>query len=426
MSSVGPAHRAAKSAESTSAGRILVADPDKGIARTLAAVLTTDNLETEFVCSVYDAARKLRAEVWDLLIADMGLGTGDTTLVQRARELSPRTLVLVTTGVGSLESALAAMRSGAFGYLVKPVDVEEMRLTVKRGLDFRKLEFELAQRVRQLEAAEAHARHLAGELQDRVAAATAELRTRLEELDAANVQLVQTQEDHDRFVAMVAHEMRGPLNPIISYAQLAKRPNTSGEQLTRYMDIIVDHGFRLNRMVDDLQTATRLRTGHFALQRMQVDVVEEVKQIVEQFQTATPGRVFRLNLPAQAVLAWVDKDRIIQAVRNLLDNAVKYSAEGGAVEVSVGSESGTLRIDVRDYGAGIPESEMDHIFEAFTRLGKRTEVTGSGLGLFITRGIVSAHGGELTVANGSGPERARGAIFTISIPTSAGLVAGEK
>ena len=98
----------------------------------------------------------------------------------------------------------------------------------------------------------------------------------------------------------------------------------------------------------------------------------------------------------------VDKDRILQAVRNLLDNAVKYSAEGGAVDVTVWQDAHDAYIRVQDYGAGIPESEMARIFEAFTRLEKRPEVSGSGLGLYITRGIASAHGGELAVRNGDG------------------------
>ena len=89
----------------------------------------------------------------------------------------------------------------------------------------------------------------------------------MEALDAANQQLRAAQEQHHTFVAMVAHEMRGPLGPIMNYAMLAKRPAVTPEKRDEYMDIIVEHANRMNRLVDDLQTATRLSTGRFSLQR---------------------------------------------------------------------------------------------------------------------------------------------------------------
>ena len=131
------------------------------------------------------------------------------------------------TGYATLESALRAFRRGVYDYLIKPIDVEELRMTLARALERGRLRHELAARVRELEVAHAAARDFntssarAGRSQ-----ATAELRQKVEELDEANRQLKLAQEQHDRFVAMVAHEMRGPLNPIINYAQLAKRPTS--------------------------------------------------------------------------------------------------------------------------------------------------------------------------------------------------------
>src|SRR5262249_19669867 len=99
----------------------------------------------------------------------------------------------------------------------------------------------------------------------------------------------------------------------------------------------------------------------------------------------------------------------------LVDNAVKYSAEGGDVGVRLWQDGQRVCISVSDHGAGIPPEEIPRIFEAFTRLNKESEISGSGLGLYITRGIVTAHGGNLSVSNGSGNERMRGAIFTIEL-----------
>ncbi|HLZ22798.1 MAG TPA: hybrid sensor histidine kinase/response regulator [Ktedonobacterales bacterium] len=401
-------------------GHILVVDADESLARTVSAVLRHEGYAVTTVFTLSEAVALLRDSSFDLLLAELRPedGAGENTLAH-LRSLAPAALVIVLARFATFESALRALRAGAYDYLLKPVDVDELRLTVARGLEHRRLERELAARVRDLEAAHASERTFTARLQQQVDEATAELQRQVAALDGANHQLHLAQEEHDRFVAMVAHEMRGPLNPIINFAQLAKRPGLPRESLEHYADIIVENAFRLNRLIDDLQTATRLSTGHFTLRRQQEDVALAVETVVDTFRATIHNRRVTLDRPAGPLFAEVDRDRVEQAVRNLIDNAAKYSAEDGAIEVSVWGDGTSAHVRVRDYGAGIPETEMARIFEAFTRLEKRTEVAGSGLGLYITRGIVEAHGGNLTVSNGSGTERARGAIFTITLPLAA-------
>jgi signal transduction histidine kinase len=271
--------------------------------------------------------------------------------------------------------------------------------------------------VRDLETAHAAARDFSRRLQEQVEEATVELRRKVDELDEANRQLQQTQEQHDRFVAMVAHEMRGPLNPIINYAQLAKRPAALQDgALGRYMDIIVEHAFRLNRMVDDLQTATHLSTGRFSLRIEPFDLNVAVGELVDSFAASVRERRFAFTRPDEAVLLDADRDRIVQAVRNLIDNAVKYSAENGAIDIGVAADSDSATITVGDYGAGISDEDMQRIFEPFIRGTNENDVSGSGLGLYITRGIVAQHHGTLDVTNRSGKHRIQGAIFSIRLP----------
>lgn len=399
---------------------ILVVDADESVARTVSAVLRHEGYGVVTAFSLVDATALLAKSTFDLLLADLRPedGAGENTLA-RLRALAPAALVIVLARFATFESALRTLRAGAYDYLLKPVDVDELRLVVARGLEHRRLEYELAARVHDLEAAQARERTFTAVLQQQVREATMELQRQVGALDGANQQLHAAQEEHDRFVAMVAHEMRGPLNPIINFAQLAKRPGLPRESLEHYADIIVENAFRLNRLIDDLQTATRLSTGHFTLRRRQEDVAQAVETVVDNFRATIHDRRISLERPETPLVAEVDRDRLEQAVRNLIDNAAKYSADDGAIEVSVWSDDTHAYVRVRDYGAGIPESEMVRIFEAFTRLEKRTEVAGSGLGLYITRGIVEAHGGSLTVSNGSGTERARGAIFTVMLPLMA-------
>jgi signal transduction histidine kinase len=401
-----------------SSGHILVVDNDRGIALTIAAILRHDGYRVSTAFSYQDAETLLQREPIDLLLVD--LRSSDEVsgrLVRPVLTLSPDLVVMVMIRFTSFDSALYALRAGAYDYLVKPVDVDELRVRVHRALDHRRLGQELAQRVAELEEAHSRVHSFNAQLRQQVDGATAELRLKVDELDESNRQLRQAQEEHDRFVAMVAHEMRGPLNPIINYAQLAKRPNLPVSNLEHYADIIIEQAYRLNRLVDDLQTATRLSTGHFTLRREPCDLVEAVGELIDNFESSVHERRFVFERPEGTVVAEVDRDRIIQAVRNLIDNAVKYSAADGDVIVRVWQSGDThVSISVMDHGAGIPEEEMPGIFEAFTRLNKESDISGSGLGLYITRGIVTAHGGQLTVTNAIGSERMRGAIFTIELP----------
>ena len=400
-----------------SSARILVMDADTSTASTLGAVLRHDGWTVQVASGGEEALNTLAKGPFDLLLADLDDNDPHSQeTLRQAQLVVPAVTIVVMTGYATLESALRALRRGVYDYLTKPIDVEELRITLARALEQRRLRHELAARVRELEVAHDDARNFNTRLQEQVDRATAELRQKVEELDEVNHQLKLAQEQHDRFVAMVAHEMRGPLNPIINYAQLAKRPNLQEGALGRYMDIIVEHGFRLNRMVDDLQTATHLSTGRFSLRIEPFDLLAAVGELVDQFAASVRERRFvyeHLNTP---IILDADPDRIVQAVRNLIDNAVKYSVEDGAIEVRIGGDENAATIEVGDYGAGISEADMKRIFEPFIRGEQSSDSSGSGLGLFITRGIVAEHHGTLQVANRGGATRVQGAIFTITLP----------
>ncbi|PWT79010.1 MAG: hypothetical protein C5B60_00330 [Chloroflexi bacterium] len=403
--------------ESNRPGHILVIDSDSSIGETIGAILRHDGYTVETAVSYLDAEVLLQTGSFDLLLADLQGEEISERWLRPAHTRSPELIIIVLVRFTSFDTALTALRAGAYDYLVKPVDVDELRVRVHRGLEHRRLGHELGLRVAELEEAHARVHSFNAELQQQVGEATAELRWRLHELDESNRHLRETQEEHDRFVAMVAHEMRGPLNPIINYAQLAKRPGLPQSTLDHYADIIMEQAYRLNRLVDDLQTATRLSTGHFTLRLERCDIAVAIEELMDNFIASVHERHFTFERPEAGVMALVDRDRIVQAVRNLVDNAVKYSAEGGDVGIRLWQDATRVYISVSDHGAGIPPEEIPRIFEAFTRLNKESEISGSGLGLYITRGIVTAHGGTLSVSNGSGNERMRGAIFTIELPS---------
>lgn len=409
------------------AAEVLVAVSDAGTAASIAAVLRQDGLQVTLAARASEAVARLRARRFAVALVELApdagvdLGADPQELARLQACLHGAHLILLAR-YAALDSALGALRAGAYDYLMKPVDVDDLRATVHRALDHQQARYELQAREHDLEAARADALQadaLRADARQEVEEATEELLLQVDELKQANEELQEAQEQHDRLVAMVAHEMRGPLNPIINYAQLAKRPGIEAETHDRYMDLIVEHAFRLNRMVDDLRTATRLSTDQFALDRHNCDLIAAVAEVVEHFVTSEQGRRFSLEAAAPALCGEVDRDRVIQAVRNLLDNAVKYSAKDGAIEVRVWSDEHLAYISVADYGAGLSEEEMARIFEAFVRGSRDQDEAGSGLGLYITRGIAQAHGGHLTVRNRIADQRAGGAIFTIDLPLCA-------
>jgi signal transduction histidine kinase len=400
--------------------RLLVVNDDAGVRETLAAVLRANGHTVQTAGRLWEAAHLLRQAPCDLVLLDLHLNDAEgRDVLQEVRALAPNAAIIVLTGYATLESALHALRAGAHDYLVKPTDVEELRFTVARSLERQRLERELARRVEELEAAHAAVQDFNTRLRAQVEAATQELQRKVEALDATNRQLQQTQQQHERFVAMVAHELRGPIQLVMSYAQLATRPDVSREAIGKYAASIVEYAQNLTRLVDDLQTATRLSTGHFDLRQEQCDLVVATRELVDQFRTTVPDRRFSFAGEPDLEPVEVDRARVLQAVRNLLDNAVKYSVDDGAIDVSVSGDEGHVYLSVHDEGAGIPEQDVERILRPFERGAGSTDVPGSGLGLYITRGIVEAHGGELRVQNGSGPERAKGAVFTLALPRAA-------
>jgi signal transduction histidine kinase len=393
--------------------RVLVVDRDAGTADAVSAVLRHAGHAVECASGPIEALAWLRTEErrqYDIVLVgiDGDYALGDD-LVHAVQEHCRDAIIILLAGYADLEMALSALDKGVYAYLMKPVDVDELRTATARTLERQHLR-------RALVAAQSREHALQARLRQTVDDATEDLQRRVETLARENQELREAQEQHDRFVAMVAHEMRGPLNPIIAYAQLATRPDLPQEKLASYMGMVVEHAFRLNRLIDDLRTATRLSTGQFSLQREQVDLCGAVAEVIDQFTSSIHERRFSLALPAEPIVANVDRDRVIQAVRNLMDNAVKYSAEQGAIEVRVWREGIQACISVADFGAGLSEEEMRQIFEAFARGSRGRDVAGSGLGLYITRGIAEAHGGDLKVRNRAGNQRVQGAIFTISLP----------
>ena len=174
--------------------RILVVDADEGLARTLRAILRHDGHEVTMATNLGDADSLLRATPFDVILLELGARElGGFDALETVSRLVPSATIVILTRYATYDTALRALRAGAYDYIVKPVDVDELRITVERALERRRLERELAARVGELEVAQTHLRGFNATLQEQVESATTELRQKVRELDDVNAHLRQTQ-----------------------------------------------------------------------------------------------------------------------------------------------------------------------------------------------------------------------------------------
>jgi len=241
------------------------------------------------------------------------------------------------------------------------------------------------------------------------------LQRQVDELTAANLHLQEQLARKDQFTAMIAHELRSPLTPIINYAQIVARPNQRRETIERGTNIIMSQAWRLSRLVSDLLDASRLSSGQFTLSCIPCDAVKLVKEAVEQLRPVAPYHQFAIEMPETPMIGMWDYGRLQQALGNLLDNAIKYSPEETTILVQVWQTPGKAHVSVHNEGEGIPFADIDQLFRPYSRLqGTSGTQKGSGLGLYIAKSIVVAHGGELHLERST--EEKQGTTFSFDLP----------
>jgi signal transduction histidine kinase len=240
------------------------------------------------------------------------------------------------------------------------------------------------------------------------------LQRQVNELTAANSLLQEQLARQEQFTAIVAHELRSPLTPIINYAQIVARPNQRRETIERGTNIIISQAWRLTRLVSDLLDSSRLSTGQFTLSCGPCDAVVLVKEVVEQLRPVAPYHRFAIETPDTPMIGNWDYGRLQQALGNLVDNAIKYSDEETTITVRAWQTPGLAHISVHNEGVGISVADIDQLFRPYSRLPGSNPRRGSGLGLYIARCIVEAHGGELRLDQPAGDHQ--GTTFSFNLP----------
>ncbi|HET91781.1 MAG TPA: GAF domain-containing sensor histidine kinase [Chloroflexi bacterium] len=216
-------------------------------------------------------------------------------------------------------------------------------------------------------------------------------------------------------IAEIVHEMRTPLNSIIAYADLMRRPTIMDVQRLQFAEIIQDEAERISEMTNNFLELARLKSGRAALAQDLVEVSTVIRMAMDVLRPQADAKqiVFSIDVPPNLPNVRGDAQRLHQVMLNLLSNAIKYCRPGDNVTVSTRCQEDQLVVSVADTGPGIPTDALSSIFERFYRVpGAESQVVGTGLGLAITQQIVEAHGGQIGVES----EEGEGATFTFTLP----------
>lgn len=227
----------------------------------------------------------------------------------------------------------------------------------------------------------------------------------------------QAQEMQNIFISTVSHELKTPVALIKGHAATLRRDDVEWEpEIVRdYSGVIEEEADRLTALIENLLTASRLQANSgMPLNTGDVRIDQLAEQVVERFNTQTRTHTFQLEFPNDFPAVQGDAVRLRQVLDNLISNAIKYSPDGGVIEVGGSATADTVSVYVRDQGVGLTEADQERIFERFYRvdgaLSRKTQ--GTGLGLYLSKAIVEAHGGTMTVESQPG----KGSTFTFTLP----------
>ena len=221
----------------------------------------------------------------------------------------------------------------------------------------------------------------------------------------------------NELITNVAHDLRTPLTSIIGYLELLSARNTLPPDMQqKYIDIAYSKAKRLEKLIEDLFGFTKLNYGKIAMHVAKVDIIKLLSQLLEEsypsFADKNLSYELQSNVPARVITA--DGNLLARLFDNLINNAIKYGAEGKRVIVKVHASEETVRVSVTNYGYVIPADELPLVFDKFYRVeqSRSTHTGGTGLGLAISKNIVDMHGGTIDVKSDLG-----GTVFTVTLRT---------
>ena len=217
----------------------------------------------------------------------------------------------------------------------------------------------------------------------------------------------------DEFISTISHELRTPLGFIKGYVTTLMREDAEWDEARRleFLQIIDDEADRLRELIDNLLDSSRLESGSLSMTLEPASMAPIIRDCVQRLQGVHPDVQIEIDVPEDLPVLNLDSTRVAQVLDNMLNNAQKY-APGSPITIKAYRKREQLRIEVIDEGPGIPAEHTPHLFERFYRMPQSSNIRGTGLGLYISRKIIEAHGGEIGVLSQTG----KGTAFFFEIP----------
>lgn len=373
--------------------KILVIDDELGMREGCKRALTPHGFMVDAAESGTEGLRKIRADGYDLVLLDVMMpDINGIDLLEPIHAHDPEIVCVIITGYATVEMAVRAIKEGAYDFITKPFTSDDLLLVINRGLERRRLSLE----AKRLQSVEAEARRLAEE------------KARLEAIDQAKTE----------FIRMVTHELRAPIAAIQSYLKLILEGFVPPEKQREVIEKAEARARQQLALIADLLELGQLKEAKARYQEVLVSVDDVLQEVAGQFdgQAAQKNLQLKVNIAHNLPPVRAVPDQIKSVWTNLISNAIKYTPDGGTVEVSLYCDDGQVIGQVRDTGIGIPDEAKERLFTEFFRAknAKAFNREGTGLGLAIIKRIIENAGGHIWVES----EVGKGSTFTFVLPVA--------
>jgi len=370
--------------ESTGMINVLIVDDDAAARKTFGNILKAKGYDVEDAGSGEDAISLANAKFFNIVFIDIRLpGMSGLEALQAMRVINEDTVEIMATAYASLDSSIEAMNKGAYSYITKPVNMDDVLTVIDKALEKQRLSTENKRLLVQLR----------------------EANKRLEELDKRK----------SDFVDRVSHEFRSPLG-IVKNSLAVVLGGLAGEvspEQKRLLDAGKRNIDRLIRLINDLLDLSKIEAGKMEMKRSEIGAARLAEERLANFRESFGKKniILKKDIPADVGTVWGDEDKIIEVIDNLLANAMKYTPPGGTVTFTLSGNEQEVRFAISDTGPGIAKEDIEKIFDKFERVSAERQ-EGTGLGLPIAKDIVNLHKGKIWVESAIG----KGSTFLFTLP----------
>jgi two-component system sensor histidine kinase/response regulator len=369
--------------------RVLIVDDEESLVGALSEFLSMRGYEVSTATNARQALALIHESTFGVVVSDLRLpGMNGVELLEHVLDVDPETVMIIMTGYASVQSAVDALKKGAYDYVIKPFSVHELEKTLKTGLERRKLSMENLQ--------------------------LSHLMRKLVEIDQVKSNIIST----------VSHEFRTPLMSLRGYLSMltdfAEEGNPISGSEKKWLYAMKDNLGRLEMLILNLLTMTEGSAGDLLIADDAVNLLEIVKNSASRLDGLARSRDIDVTVdPSAELMIRGDAEKLGVAFSNIIENAIKFNLESGSVRIAVSeNDPEYARVTISDTGIGIPEDKIGSMFDCFTQLDmtRTRRFGGAGLGLPVAKMIIDGHHGRVHVESNPG----RGSTFTVTLPRGGG------